>query len=120
MVTHLHGAHAREDSDGFAEAWYLPAANNIPAGYATTGTFYDYFNQKYRNRWQPGSATFRYANDQRASTLWFHDHTLGMTRANVYAGPAGFYLLRGGPHDVGGSDCVLPGPACRREKQPLG
>jgi FtsP/CotA-like multicopper oxidase with cupredoxin domain len=32
-----------------------------------------------------------------------------MTRSNVYAGPAGFYLLRGGPgDDVGGT---LPGPA---------
>ncbi len=41
--------------------------------------------------------------------MWYHDHTLGMTRSNVYAGPAGFYLLRGGPSDqVGG---VLPGPA---------
>jgi FtsP/CotA-like multicopper oxidase with cupredoxin domain len=52
---------------------------------------------------------FEYPNDQRAATLWYHDHTLGMTRLNVYAGPAGFYLLRGGPADeVGG---VLPGPA---------
>jgi FtsP/CotA-like multicopper oxidase with cupredoxin domain len=31
-----------------------------------------------------------------------------MTRLNVYAGPAGFYLLRGGPDDRPG---VLPGPA---------
>jgi bilirubin oxidase len=31
-----------------------------------------------------------------------------MTRSNVYAGPAGFYLLRGGPDDRSG---VLPGPA---------
>src|SRR6185503_6597497 len=47
--------------------------------------------------------------DQRATTLWYHDHSLGMTRQNVYAGPAGFYLLRGGPDDdVGGK---LPGPA---------
>src|SRR5215207_4209074 len=49
--------------------------------------------------WQPGSATFVYANDQRATTLWYHDHTLGMTRVNVYAGPAGFYLIRGGSGD---------------------
>ena len=43
--------------------------------------------------------------------MWYHDHTLGMTRANVYAGPAGFYLLRGGPADaVGGTFC----PARRR------
>ena len=35
-----------EDSDGYAEAWYLPDAANIPAGYARTGTFFDYFNAK--------------------------------------------------------------------------
>ncbi|MGE5637014.1 MAG: multicopper oxidase family protein [Nocardioidaceae bacterium] len=52
---------------------------------------------------------FEYENDQRAATMWFHDHTLGMTRLNVYAGPAGFYLLRGGPADVHGG--TLPGPA---------
>ena len=41
--------------------------------------------------------------------MWYHDHTLGMTRANVYAGPAGFYLLRGGPGDA--VQGTLPGPA---------
>ncbi len=30
----------------------------------------------------------------RACTLWYHAHTLGITRLNVYAGLAGFYLLR--------------------------
>ncbi|HSK11309.1 MAG TPA: multicopper oxidase domain-containing protein, partial [Vicinamibacterales bacterium] len=52
-------------------------------------------------------ATFQYPNEQRATTLWFHDHTLGMTRQNVYAGPAGFYLLRGGDADLEGG--ILPG-----------
>ena len=38
MVTHLHGAvGVGDESDGYAEAWYLPAADNIPAGYATRG-----------------------------------------------------------------------------------
>jgi bilirubin oxidase len=32
-----------------------------------------------------------------------------MTRLNVYAGPAGFYLIRGGPHDL--PPGALPGPA---------
>jgi spore coat protein A len=32
-----------------------------------------------------------------------------MTRANVYAGPAGFYLLRGGSSDL--PEGVLPSPA---------
>ena len=100
MVTHVHGAHTSEDSDGYAEAWYLPNAMNIPAGYARAGTFYDWFNAKYGHAWAPGTATFKYPNDQPATTLWYHDHSLGMTRLNVYAGPAGYYLIRGGPYDM--------------------
>jgi len=109
IVTHVHGAHTTEDSDGYPEAWYLPAAVNIPVGYATTGTYFDLYNQKYLLGWKPGTATFSYPNDMRDTTLWYHDHTLGMTRVNVYAGPAGFYLIRGNPDDVVGG--VLPGPA---------
>ena len=115
MVTHLHGGHNSEESDGYAEAWYLPAAKNIPPGFATVGSYYDTFRTKFEerwhHRWEPGTAVFQYENNQPASTLWFHDHVLGMTRVNVYAGPAGFYLLRGGPGDV--PEGVLPGPAPR-------
>jgi spore coat protein A len=115
IVTHLHGGHSAEESDGFAEAWYLPHARNIPHGYATVGSFYGEFKNKFQAKWgqawPPGTAVFQYENDQRASTLWFHDHTLGMTRVNVYAGPAGFYLLRGGSSDL--PEGVLPGPAPR-------
>jgi spore coat protein A len=125
IVTHVHGAHTTEDSDGYAEAWYLPNAYNIPKRYAKTGTFYDYFLKKYKRMWDPGTASFNYPNDQRATTLWYHDHTLGMTRLNVYAGPAGFYLIRGGPDDVvldsrDGSTAILPGPAPGVGDDPLG
>jgi FtsP/CotA-like multicopper oxidase with cupredoxin domain len=123
MVVHVHGAVAvRDDSDGYAEAWYLPAANNIPLGYVTYGTWYNFFKGKaeaaYNVTWGPGYAVFQYPNSFRAATLWYHDHTLGMTAQNVYAGPAGFFMIRGGP---GGDDAVidtrsgctavLPGPA---------
>jgi len=123
MVTHVHGsAGVQDDSDGYAEAWYLPAASNIPAGYATEGTWYNFFAGKagtaYGVSWGPGYATFQYPNSQRASTIWYHDHTLGMTRLNVYAGPAGFFIIRGGPEGDGavidsrtGTPAVLPGPA---------
>jgi spore coat protein A len=121
MVTHVHGAHTDDESDGYPEAWYLPDANNMP-GYInfTTGTWYDTFKDQaeanYGQVWDPGTAVYQYPNDQRATTLWYHDHTLGMTRLNVYAGPAGFYLLRGGPDDevldsTTGLPAVLPGPA---------
>jgi FtsP/CotA-like multicopper oxidase with cupredoxin domain len=123
VVTHVHGAvGVGDESDGYAEAWYLPAANNIPAGYATEGTWYDFFKGKaassYGAAWGPGFATFQYPNANRASTIWYHDHALGMTRLNVYAGPAGFYLIRGGPagdkavlDSRTGGTAVLPGPA---------
>ena len=125
IVTHVHGAHTTEDSDGFAEAWYLPAAENIPDGFARTGTFWDYFNTKYEHGWEYGDASFKYPNSQRATTLWYHDHTLGMTRLNVYAGPAGFWLIRGGPDDVvldsrDESTAILPGPAPGVGDHPLG
>ncbi len=109
IITHLHGSHVTFESDGFPEAWYLPAANNIPAGYATQGSDYnDIFSGSGAGQ---GFAVFQYRNDQRATTLWFHDHSLGITRLNIYAGPAGFYLLRGGPADLpqAGNPSVLPG-----------
>ncbi len=122
IVTHLHGGHSDQESDGYAEAWYLPAASNIPAGLATEGTWYDFFKAEFQSKWgvtwQPGTATFHYENDQRAATLWYHDHTLGMTRLNVYAGPAGFYLLRKGPGDL--PVPVLPGPAPGVGADPFG
>jgi spore coat protein A len=116
MVTHVHGAHTTEESDGYPEAWYLPDANNIPDNINfTVGTFFDYYNMEYNAGWGPGFATFGYPNDQPATTLWYHDHTLGMTRLNVYAGPAGFWLIRGGPGDAvfdsrDGTTAILPGP----------
>jgi len=125
MVTHVHGAvGVADDSDGYAEAWYLPAANNIPPAYSTVGTWYNFFADKaaasYGAAWGPGFATFQYPNANRASTIWYHDHALGMTRLNVYAGPAGFYIIRGGPYGDDavtdtrfGTVAVLPGPAPR-------
>jgi bilirubin oxidase len=122
IVTHLHGGHNAQESDGFAEAWFLPAAGDIPAGFAREGTFYEHFRaeflEKWGVQWESGTATFQYENDQRASTFWYHDHTLGMTRLNVYAGPAGFYLLRRGPGDL--PSAVLPGPAPGVGADPFG
>jgi bilirubin oxidase len=122
IVTHLHGGHNAQESDGYPEAWYLPAAANTPAGLATEGTWHESFKGEFEKRfgvvWRPGTATFQYENDQRAATLWYHDHTLGMTRVNVYAGPAGFYLLRRGPGDL--PPGVLPGPAPGVGAAPLG
>jgi FtsP/CotA-like multicopper oxidase with cupredoxin domain len=119
-VTHLHGAHSQPDSDGYPAAWTLPAARNIPSGYATVGSFWDTFRQQFAARegvnWDPGTSVYQYTNDQRATALWFHDHSLGMTRVNVHAGLSGFFFLRGGSGDLPAG--VLPGPAPQRGDAP--
>ena len=74
-VVHLHGGHTEAESDGEPEAWFLRNFNNDPKG--------PLFSQP----------VYRYDNDQEAATIWYHDHALGITRSNVFAGLAGFYLL---------------------------
>jgi spore coat protein A len=76
-VTHLHGGFSLPQFDGHPEAWFTP--HGSPG--QPTGTHYV-------------SDLYTYGNDQRAATLWYHDHTEGLTRVNLYAGLAGFYLLR--------------------------
>ncbi|UCF91255.1 MAG: multicopper oxidase domain-containing protein [Desulfobacterales bacterium] len=103
IVTHVHGAHVGPESDGYPEAWYLPAGAD-PTMYATEGSNYsDYLGGSGAGK---GFAVFQYPNDQPSTTLWYHDHTLGMTRSNVYAGPAGFYLIR----DLRNARLRLPSP----------
>jgi spore coat protein A, manganese oxidase len=123
IVTHVHGAiGVGDESDGYPEAWFHPAAANIPPSYATEGSWYQFFARKaaanFGASWGTGFAVAQYPNQRRASTHWYHDHTLGMTRLNVYAGPAGFYIVRGGPDGDGavldsrsGRPAVLPSPA---------
>ena len=72
-VAHLHGACALPEDDGYPEAWFTAHGERGPK-----------FNPR------PSS----YPNCQASATLWYHDHALGITRLNVYAGLAGFYLIR--------------------------
>jgi spore coat protein A len=65
-VPHLHGSRSPSESDGLPEKWFTPGS----------------------------SSNYSYPNSQRAATLWYHDHAVGITRLNVYAGLSGFYLLR--------------------------
>ncbi len=54
------------------------------------------------------ASVYTYPNSQQAAPLWFHDHTLGATRLNVYAGLAGAYLLTDPAQTLPAN---LPGPA---------
>ena len=57
-----------------------------------------------------GAAVFEYPNDQRTMTIWYHDHSLGITRNNVYAGLAGFWLI----HDETEASLNLPAAHTRK------
>lgn len=70
---HLHGAVTAPDSDGNPERLLMPRV---------------------------GTAVHHYPNRQEAGHLWYHDHSMGITRTNVYAGLAGNFLLRD-DHDTG-------------------
>jgi spore coat protein A, manganese oxidase len=77
---HLHGGYTEPESDGYPEDTFLPGEDH----------------------------PYRYENDQAAGTMWYHDHALGITRLNVYAGLAGLYPVRGevdamlpfGPYEI--------------------
>jgi len=82
---HLHGGEVASGSDGGPDAWFTP-------GKAYTGPSWKYDAIMNPN---PASDKYEYLNTQDEATLWWHDHGLGVTRLNVYAGLAGFYFLRG-------------------------
>ena len=81
VMTHLHGGFVAGASDG------NPAPGNTPNGFG------------FGNPTQ----SVQYPNEQPATLLWFHDHALGATRLNVFAGLAAGYILRD-EFDTGGAD----------------
>ncbi|WP_328754557.1 multicopper oxidase family protein [Geomesophilobacter sediminis] len=80
-VPHLHGAEVPSQFDGGPDAWFTQDGKKGPA-YATLYNAGD------------GTAVYAYPNSQEPGTLWFHDHSLGATRTNVYSGLEAFYLVR--------------------------
>lgn len=83
VAPHLHGGEVPPQFDGGPDAWFTPGGLR-GHGYATTSGITA----------PADGAIYTYPNSQEATTLWFHDHALGITRINVYAGLAAFYLLR--------------------------
>ena len=112
-VPHLHGGEVPPFIDGGPNAWFLSDGSKVGSSYytktvpalpATVGPAGQVVvtpdNRCWESdgaQWLPttvGCAVYRYPNTQESGPLWFHDHTLGATRLNVYAGLAGAYYLR--------------------------
>lgn len=88
IVTHLHGGENSSVFDGHPDAWFTEGEKKIGSEFITS--------------------LYRYPNKQEPTTLWYHDHALGITRLNVVMGLSGFYIIRdpANPLDIPGK--VLP------------
>lgn len=79
---HLHGGATPPESDGHPELIQRPGQELV----------------------------HHFPNRQEACALWYHDHAMGVTRLNLYAGLAGMYLLRD-EYDTGRAGNPLGLPA---------
>jgi spore coat protein A len=82
---HLHGGLTPWISDGGPFAWFAPDGSH---------------GESFLNNWvlNPNAALneaeYYYTNDQSARMVWYHDHAMGTTRINAYAGVASAYIIR--------------------------
>jgi spore coat protein A len=63
---HVHGGRTPAKSDGYPEDWVVPGK----------------------------SLVYHYPNKQDAAMLFYHDHTMGINRLNIYAGLQGLFVVR--------------------------
>ncbi len=87
-VIHMHGGFTPWISDGTPHQWITPDGEDTdyPQGVSVK-------NVPDMPDPGPGAQTFFYTNDQSARLLFYHDHSAGITRLNVYAGGASAMVI---------------------------
>ncbi|WP_345637441.1 multicopper oxidase family protein [Rugosimonospora acidiphila] len=88
-AAHLHGGHTPADSDGYPTDAIVRTGGTLPdiRQYAGMTMSPGDFRVNY------GYRDYVYPLNQRAATLWYHDHRMGFTAPQVYYGLAGFHLV---------------------------
>lgn len=88
---HLHGGISPWISDGTPHQWITPAGENTmwPQGVSVSNVP----DMNVCGAADDGCMTFYYTNQQSARLMFYHDHSWGITRLNVYAGEAAGYLI---------------------------
>jgi spore coat protein A len=84
IVNHLHGGRTPPESDGYATDLILPVG-----GFSQGSHMHDPAASITQD-----SREYVYPNQQRAATLWYHDHRMDFTGPQVWRGLAGFYIIR--------------------------
>jgi spore coat protein A len=87
VVVHLHGGRTRPEHDGYPIDLVLPVGG-WSGGHAHHGQV------------SLGQRDYEYPMDQRAATLWYHDHRMDYTGPAVWRGLAGFHLVRDDEEDA--------------------
>ncbi len=82
IVTHLHGGRTAPESDGYPTDLVLPSAYTLSQRHDPLARIAEV------------ERDYIYLNEQRAATLWYHDHRMDFTAPQVWRGLAGFYILR--------------------------
>jgi spore coat protein A, manganese oxidase len=98
-AVYLHGGFVPWISDGGPFDWFDPLGNHGES----------FLNNHILN---PGARShqteYYYPNDQSARLVWYHDHAVGITRLNAYAGIASAYIIR----DAFEEDLIQDGRPC--------
>jgi len=88
---HLHGGISPWISDGTPHQWITPAQENSP--YPEGVSVVPVPDMDDSGASDDGVMTFYYTNQQSARLMFYHDHSYGITRLNVYAGEAAPYII---------------------------
>jgi FtsP/CotA-like multicopper oxidase with cupredoxin domain len=106
--THLHGGVTAHDSDGFPTDLIVPAA--IASSYQPgAGSHMPMAGDPMMWTLHTGAREYAYSLNQRAATLWYHDHRMDFTAPQVYRGLAGMFIVRDAASEA------LPLPAGERD-----
>ena len=92
VSTHLHGGRTPAGSDGYPTDLVPP-----------NGSTHDHPMVGHDSMDRGGSRPLKdysYPLDQRAATLWYHDHRMDFTGPQVWRGLAGFHIVRDAEEDA--------------------
>ncbi|WP_198520382.1 multicopper oxidase domain-containing protein [Kitasatospora sp. CB02891] len=94
---HLHGGITPWISDGTPHQWITPAGEHTDwpqgVGVQNVPDMVDPGGATLCAAVDDGCSTFYYSNQQSARLMFYHDHSYGITRLNVYAGEAAGYTI---------------------------
>jgi FtsP/CotA-like multicopper oxidase with cupredoxin domain len=93
VSVHLHGGHTPPDSDGYPLDLITPPGGGAPMGH-------DGMQHDMSRNTVVGQRDYVYPMQQRAATLWYHDHRMGYTGEAVWRGLAGFHIVHDEDEDA--------------------